>query len=122
MNHSVVQETFQWNGTTSKKKGQKWGRENTFNKCNDDASSWLSHRECSNTNAELVEVSNEKSAVDPYEECFVNQVEPVKECNGNSVDKESEAVTELIEFESLSPLLRLPEVCKHDLLKLRCSS
>lgn len=106
-------ENFQWNGTTTKKKGQKWGRENTFSKRNDDISNWLCYGESSNgTEAELVEVSNENVAVEKkeaFEESFVNHVEPVKECNENSVAKEFEAVKELIEFESFLPLIHLPE-------------
>lgn len=31
----VTQETFQWNGTTSKKKGQKWGKEKMSCRRND---------------------------------------------------------------------------------------
>jgi coilin len=32
----MFQDTFQWNGTTSKKKGQKWGKERTSSHKNDD--------------------------------------------------------------------------------------
>lgn len=65
-------ETLQWNGTTSKKKGQKWGRENTSSKRNDD-----------------------------------------NVCNGASNEKflaeEGKHVHGRIDFESLYPLIRLPE-------------
>ncbi|XP_010929922.1 coilin isoform X1 [Elaeis guineensis] len=38
-------ETLQWNGTTSMKKGQKWGREKTVSKRNDDnACNWASNK------------------------------------------------------------------------------
>ncbi|XP_020588614.1 coilin-like isoform X2 [Phalaenopsis equestris] len=96
--------TFQWNGTISKKKGIKWGRQNTSNKWNDDTSNA--------TAAELDKVSNEDATVenvDVYGKSIVNQVEAVKECNGNSVAKEFEEVKELLEFESFPPLVRLPE-------------
>lgn len=32
----MFQETFQWNGITSKKKGQKWGKERTSSHKHDD--------------------------------------------------------------------------------------
>lgn len=70
----ILQETLQWNGTTSKKKGQKWGREKTLSKKSDD----------------------------DY-------------CNGafneNMITEEGEHVDDHINFESLFPLTRLPEVC-----------
>ncbi|KAL0921329.1 hypothetical protein M5K25_008391 [Dendrobium thyrsiflorum] len=113
MNHSAAQETLQWNGTTSKKKGQKWGREDTFNNWDDDTSNWLSNAKSSNAKEEkLVEVSNEKSAieeVEAYKESIVNQVEPVNGCSGNSVAKEFQEVKQLFEFESFKPLIRFPE-------------
>ncbi|PKU59573.1 coilin isoform X1 [Dendrobium catenatum] len=107
------QKTLQWNGTTSKKKGQKWGREDTFNKWDDDTSNCLSNvKSCDAKEEKLVEVSNEKSAieeVEAYKESIVNQVEPVNGCSGNSVAKEFEEVKQPFEFESFKPLLRFPE-------------
>ncbi|KAG1331389.1 coilin [Cocos nucifera] len=68
-------ETLQWNGTTSKKKGQKWGREKTLSRKNEDNS-------CPGAS------------------------------NGKTVAEEGKHVDGHIDFESLYPLTRLPEVGK----------
>lgn len=75
----MLQETLQWNGTTSKKKGQKWGRERTLSRKNEDNS--------------CIGPSNEKTVAE----------------EGKHVDGH-------IDFESLYPLTRLPEVCFHRIL------
>jgi len=53
----MFQETFQWNGITSKKKGQKWGKERISSRKQDGYE--RSHQECPTTqNAKKEDTSN----------------------------------------------------------------
>lgn len=104
-------ETLLWKGTNSKKKGQKWGREKSYNKWKNDTSNQLFNEESDAKEAEVVEVSNEKSAVEEMEayNSISEQVEPGTKCNENSMVKDIKAVKQLIDYESFLPLVRLPE-------------
>ncbi|PKA55494.1 hypothetical protein AXF42_Ash006696 [Apostasia shenzhenica] len=106
--------TLQWNGTTSKKKGQKWGREKTSNKWNgDDSYNLTVNDESNDKEPEPVKVCNEELEA-TKEENIVEKVEMIKESSGI---KEIEPEKQTLDFESLLPMTRLPE--KGDVLAYR---
>ncbi|KAJ6842906.1 coilin-like [Iris pallida] len=145
-------ETLQWNGITSKKKGQKWGRENTSRKWNEVNGHKEQYNRASATENWTNDDNNEKSITEGWktdeksisggknsngksiaQDCESNG-KPTAEnwkSNGNSTaeglktngiyvaeevkNKEKSIVEERptgdggIDFESLSPLTRLPQ-------------
>ncbi|KAK8933306.1 hypothetical protein KSP39_PZI015671 [Platanthera zijinensis] len=105
-------DTFHWNGITSKKKGQKWGMEKSYYNWNNDSFNLLSCGESDAQGTEVIEVSNEKAAVEEVEShkgSIAEQVEPVIECDENSLSEEPEPQKQLINYESFLPLTRPPE-------------
>lgn len=56
----MLQETFQWNGITSKKKGQKWGTEKLPYRRND-------YKESNKERSEMVTAKKLKPPIDPID-------------------------------------------------------
>ena len=56
----MTQEAFQWNGTTSKKKGQKWGTEKMSFRRND-------YKDLNQQHAEIVSVEEGTPSKDPMD-------------------------------------------------------
>ncbi|KAG0455007.1 hypothetical protein HPP92_024299 [Vanilla planifolia] len=99
--HEDVSVPLQWNGTMSKRKGQKWGREKLNKYCVDDSSNHPCNEETIAMEAELVEVSIDKTTV--------IEGEDIKESFPKQEDEKDIEVTNLVDLESFLPLFRLPE-------------
>ncbi|KAF0890140.1 hypothetical protein E2562_038142 [Oryza meyeriana var. granulata] len=104
-----IQTTFQWSGTTSKKKGQKWGM-NSSNKKSSDISD---HGRITGTDTEVNHhaVGNKTNDNDfgVTSNQKVGQSSHVGSAKENTVAEEGKSSSEPLDFESLYPLTRLPK-------------
>uniref|UniRef100_J3NCQ7 Coilin n=2 Tax=Oryza brachyantha TaxID=4533 RepID=J3NCQ7_ORYBR len=104
-----VQTTFQWSGTTSKKKGQKWGMNNS-NKKNSDANY---HGRITGTETEV----NFHAAVNKTNDNDfgvtnnqkVGESSHAGSASEKTVAEKGKSSSEPLDFESLYPLTRLPK-------------
>ncbi|CAN6360716.1 unnamed protein product, partial [Urochloa humidicola] len=106
-----IQGTFQWSGTMSKKKGQKWGM-NSSNKRNGAGSSMEANyfMDSKTTENDFNAVSNQKEnvfcAVSNQKDDESNNIEM---SSVKTIANEEKCNGEPLDFESLYPLTRLPK-------------
>ncbi|CAN6328904.1 unnamed protein product [Urochloa humidicola] len=107
-----IQGTFQWSGTMSKKKGQKWGM-NSSNKRNGAGSSM----EANNYFMDNKTTENDFCAISNQKENDFCDVSNQKDDESNNIEmssvktiaNEEKCIGEPLDFESLYPLTRLPK-------------
>uniref|UniRef100_A0A0E0MLG5 Uncharacterized protein n=1 Tax=Oryza punctata TaxID=4537 RepID=A0A0E0MLG5_ORYPU len=118
-----IQTTFQWSGTTSKKKGQKWGMDNSNKKSSDISY----HGRITGTDTEVNHhVAGNSKTNDSDFGLASNQKVGESSHVGSASEKiaaeKGKSSSEPLDFESLYPLTRLPKVGKvliYDPISLR---
>uniref|UniRef100_A0A0E0RG42 Uncharacterized protein n=1 Tax=Oryza rufipogon TaxID=4529 RepID=A0A0E0RG42_ORYRU len=118
-----IQTTFQWSGTTSKKKGQKWGMDNSNKKSSDISY----HGRITGTDTEVNHhvAGNSKTSDNDFglaSNQKVGESSHVGSASEKIVAEKGKSSSEPLDFDNLYPLTRLPKVGKvliYDPISLR---